>query len=401
MQLSPSDPDIQTILRRIRLGDLDLQPDFQRGEVWTISKKKRLIDSILRNWYVPPVHTVLVADSNKQDVLDGQQRLAAIRDFAEDEFSVDGRIAPVSAEVFALHGLTYSKLPPQVRRAFDAFTIRVIRISDYLPEEPGELFFRLNQITSITAAEQRNAFYGPVRHQVKDLVERFQLEGNSPDTLGFSNSRMAYDDVISKLLCTLETGDLSQQLTASYMSDRFRSERPFEDDAVKLSERSIIIFSLLRRGSDQRLRFNKATLFSWLVVIAAYAKYNAEGYLLKSGPTIISAFESQRMEVKAEPYEFKRFPGNRDLFGARWSELLSLFSDRSTSRVLDTTSVVYRDFVLHLFIVSRCEVPPDHLPFSQGRLLQYEEFIRAMEAEPIAAETVLETVLSPAVWGRI
>src|SRR3954469_11696763 len=54
MKLLPSDPDIQTIVGRIGSGDLDLQPNFQRGEVWTTSKKKKLIDSVLRDWHVPP-----------------------------------------------------------------------------------------------------------------------------------------------------------------------------------------------------------------------------------------------------------------------------------------------------------------------------------------------------------
>jgi hypothetical protein len=167
MRLSPSDPDVQTIVSRIRAGDLDLQPDFQRGEVWSLQKKRRLIDSILRNWHVPPLHTVIVKDTGKQEVLDGQQRLVSIRDFADNLFTVDGFIEPLDAKVKSLHGLYYRDLPDWARRLFDQFTIRVFRITDYEPDEPGELFYRLNRITNLTAAEQRNAFFGPVRKQVR------------------------------------------------------------------------------------------------------------------------------------------------------------------------------------------------------------------------------------------
>lgn len=59
---------------------MDLQPDFQRGEIWTIQKKQKLIDSILRGWKIPPIHVIHNAQS-VDEVLDGQQRLAAIRDF--------------------------------------------------------------------------------------------------------------------------------------------------------------------------------------------------------------------------------------------------------------------------------------------------------------------------------
>jgi hypothetical protein len=146
MKLLPSDPDIQTIVARIESGDLDLQPNFQRGEVWSTSKKKKLIDSILRDWHVPPIH-VVVAPNGKQEVLDGQQRLVSIRDFVRDEFRVDGNIAPYDETIFRLNNLAYSELPAETRRAFDQFTIRVFRLTDYRAGEPGELFFRLNQMT--------------------------------------------------------------------------------------------------------------------------------------------------------------------------------------------------------------------------------------------------------------
>jgi hypothetical protein len=212
MKLHPSDPDIQTIVARIKSGDLDLQPDFQRGEVWSIAKKRRLIDSILRDWHVPPVHVVVDANG-RQVVLDGQQRLVSIRDFVDGEFTVDGATEPHDEAIEKLNGLTYQKLPRDTRRAFDQFTIRVFRLTDYSPEEPGELFFRLNQMTYLTAAEQRNAFFGPVRQQIKQLVQLLE-ENQWSSIIGFSNRRMAYDDVLAKLLCTLEVGTLAKKISA-------------------------------------------------------------------------------------------------------------------------------------------------------------------------------------------
>ncbi|MEO0908549.1 MAG: DUF262 domain-containing protein, partial [Pseudomonadota bacterium] len=60
MKLTPTEPDIATIVSRIDRGDIDLQPDFQRQEVWSVKKKKRLIDTILRGWSIPPVHFVIL-----------------------------------------------------------------------------------------------------------------------------------------------------------------------------------------------------------------------------------------------------------------------------------------------------------------------------------------------------
>ncbi|MEW4278928.1 DUF262 domain-containing protein [Priestia megaterium] len=82
MRLLTSDLDIQTIVAPIQNNDINLQPNFQRGEIWGEPKKK--IDSILRDWHVPPIHVVEVKETAKQDVLDDQQRLVAIRDFFID-----------------------------------------------------------------------------------------------------------------------------------------------------------------------------------------------------------------------------------------------------------------------------------------------------------------------------
>jgi hypothetical protein len=77
MKLAPWEPDLRTIVDRIDGDDIDLQPDFQRQEVWSTSKKKRLIDTILRGWSIPPIHLVVTAD-NRMEVLDGQQRLTVV-----------------------------------------------------------------------------------------------------------------------------------------------------------------------------------------------------------------------------------------------------------------------------------------------------------------------------------
>lgn len=105
---------------------------------------------------------------------------------------MDGNTQPEDDEIRQLDGFSYKELPDFWRRRFDQFTIRVFRITDYSAEEPGELFYRLNQPTNLTAAEQRNVFFGPARQQVKELAEFMQELGMDKTALGFSNSRMAY-----------------------------------------------------------------------------------------------------------------------------------------------------------------------------------------------------------------
>lgn len=208
MRLIPSDPDIKTVFSRIEDGSLDLQPDFQRGEVWSQPKQKLLVDSVLRNWYVPPVHLVRV-DEEQQVVLDGQQRLRALELFMRGRFAVNGKTQPADKAIEALDGLRYDELPDPVRRRFDRFPVRLFELVDYAPEEPSELFFRLNQPATLTEAEKRNAFFGAAREQVRELTKLAEAHGMTAERIGFSSARLAYEDVVARFLWTVEVGNLA------------------------------------------------------------------------------------------------------------------------------------------------------------------------------------------------
>jgi len=53
-------------------------PDFQREEVWPDTRKRLLIDSILKGWHLPKFYFRKV-DEGTFDCVDGQQRLTGQR----------------------------------------------------------------------------------------------------------------------------------------------------------------------------------------------------------------------------------------------------------------------------------------------------------------------------------
>jgi hypothetical protein len=340
MRLVPADPDVQTIVARIKNDDIDLQPDFQRGEVWGQAKQRRLIDSILRNWHVPPIHVIENPESATQDVLDGQQRLVAIRDFVDGVFGVDGNIPPADNAIRALDGLRYSQLPVVWKRRFDQFTIRVFRIIDFEPDEPAELFFRLNQPVALTTAEQRNAFFGPVRTQVKDAVNDL-----STLPIGFSNSRMALDDVVARICLCVERRSIAQRVTASNLTERYRSQQPFDLLTVRTCSDGIRLFKESSTSWLEPVKLNKATLFSWLwfsICLASRAARDAGELLGKT----LSRVESNRVSKAEPPPEIQAaFQLSKDHI----TSLIRLYLDRSSSRVSDVSSVIARDLVLWIF----------------------------------------------------
>lgn len=345
MRLLPSDPDVETIVSRIASQDLDLQPEFQRGEVWTRLKKQRLVDSILRDWHVPPVHVIENSETRKQEVLDGQQRLAAIRDFVNGTFPVDGRIEPFDSAIQALNGMFYKDLPDDWRRQVNRFTIRVFRIVDYKATEPAELFFRLNQPTSLTGAEQRNAFFGPVRQQIKQLVVSLDSESRGKSALGFSNSRMAYDDVLSRTALALKRRTIAEKITSADLTDLYRSEEALADDTIEIL--SCAIQSLgagLRRLEMPAPKFNKATLFSWLIFLVRSAVDGRKMLSAEEWTETFEFFEAFRRKANTNSDWSNRLVARCAPAGP----LFSIYENRSSSRVSDVSSVVLRDAIIWL-----------------------------------------------------
>jgi hypothetical protein len=344
MRLLPSDPDVETIVSRIEAEDLNLQPDFQRGEVWSKVKKQRLVDSILRDWHVPPIHVIELIATRRQEVLDGQQRLVAIRDFYRNEFAIDGTIEPKDPKIARLDGVKYRDLPDDVRRQFNQFTIRIFRIVDYKSSEPAELFFRLNQPTNLTSAEQRNAYFGPVREQVKALVDSLPDYGLQKEFLGFSNSRMAYDDVLCRVALSVERGSIAEKISSSDLVALYRDDSPLSHGTDAKLRTALEVLGEASRFEKLHPRFNKATLYSWIVFLVR----NINGRVVHPIAAddlaeFLAFFEDQRLLGSLGLGATKKEVAGLDL---EW--LFQTYDDRATSRVADVSSVILRDVVIWL-----------------------------------------------------
>jgi hypothetical protein len=352
MRCTATELEIETISTRIKTDDINLQPDFQRGEVWSIPKKRKLIDSILRGWRIPPIH-VIENNNFVDEVLDGQQRLATIRDFLNDEIKVDGNLSPIDDSILKLNGKTFSELDKDTQRKFKKYSVTIIRLTEYSPEEPAELFYRLNQPATLTSAEQRNAFVGDTRNQIRDLVEMFEEAGADKETIGFTNSRMAYDDVISKFCYVLEVGTLKRKITSTDISEKYRSNNPFEIN-VYYEAKSILQFFIESaiKSKDlygKRLSLNKATLFSWLIFIKRYMGKLSTNELSE----LLFEFEHARQlaKGKTEINIFSKIDNelNFSIKYPFYQSMFLIFNQRASMGSTDANSIINRDIILEMF----------------------------------------------------
>ncbi|MEG7336085.1 DUF262 domain-containing protein [Bacillus sp. 0102A] len=353
MKCTVTELEIETIYGRIKGGDLNLSPDFQRGEVWSVAKKKKLIDSILRGWRIPPIHLIETPEYT-DEVLDGQQRLAAIRDFIENRFKIDGNLKPIDKNISTLDNLKFTDLEINYRRKFKKYSLTVIRLTEFSPEEPAELFFRLNQPATLTSAEQRNSYIGDTRNQIKQLVNYFEELGANKETIGFSNSRMAYDDIISKFCYTLELKSLKKKITSSNISEKYRNNDPFSNEVLEEVKDTIEFFTKSsKKGQDKfliaNLNINKATLFSWLV----FSYRNKNNIMMEEMAELIYTFEYAREVIKGKikiiPLGFQKIADLLDS-NVLLNQMLLIFNQRASMGSTDVNSIIYRDIILELYL---------------------------------------------------
>jgi hypothetical protein len=381
VKLEKSDLQLETIVSRINARELDLQPDFQRGEIWDGRRRQRLIDTILREWYVPAIH-IVVDSEGEEVVLDGQQRLAAIRDFFADKVKVDGHIEPHDEFIASLHGLKYSKLPSAVRRAVNRFVLPVITLTEYKPQEPNELFFRLNQAFNLTPPEKRNALHGEARDQVKQLVEDLtQLGLLNSARVGFTNGRLAYDDIVARTCVAIEIGNLRQHIDNTVVENFYRRTEPFSASTIENVHRAAD--QLLRQisESDARVKFNKGTLQTWLL----YCHWApvATGDL---PATLLAEFEHERALAK------RGEPASKEIANRGIIEVVKLYDDRASYRVTDVSSVLVRDLAVHLFSEASFGSPPH---------LGSDALLQQLEREPEFAQLIVADFLEKVQWGSL
>ncbi len=394
MRVEATDPELETLVARIDREDLDLQPEFQRGEVWSRAKKQRLIDSLLRGWHIPPIHVVQIIGSSKQEVLDGQQRLTAIRDFVRDEFPVDGTYQPVEKEIAELNGLLFSELPEPWRRRVMQSTIRVFRIVDYLPDEPGELFFRLNQPTSLTSAEQRNAFIGPVRTQVKEMVNLIEDVGLDKQVLGFSNSRMAYDDIVARVALTVSRESIATKITSNDLAALYRLSKPLSQEITLCVSDAIKTLANAKSTLLNNVRFNKATLYSWIIFIIRATRRSGGKFSSKHLSSFLPEFETARLT-----YDLIGFSGEDAEIRER---MFKAYESRSASRVADVSSVVMRDIAIWLEFYYFCKLNPkfrSDFPFEVVRFSDVRKILKTI-GSPFDEEAIVRETLKVG-WGEI
>jgi hypothetical protein len=162
---------ITDIINWYKSKELVINDTFQRHSVWTPQAKTLLIDTILNELPLPKIFIRTKIDAKQQktikEIVDGQQRIRSIVEFANNEFALNNKSENYS-------GKYYKNLSTEMQEAFLGFTITAEQLLNATDDDVIDIFARLNSYTvSLNAAEKRHASY---QTELKFFIRRMSVK---------------------------------------------------------------------------------------------------------------------------------------------------------------------------------------------------------------------------------
>lgn len=286
---------MSNLIDRFRYDEIELQPDYQRkAGLWTEAQKSRLIESILIS--IPlPFFYFDVRNDEKWEVVDGLQRLTALREFIFDKTLVLSELE----YLIELNGKKFDELPRTYQRKLNESNFFAYLIREGTPDDVMMNIFRRINTGGIplTSGEIRNAcFRGIASNLVKSLAECKSFKIATRNTI--PTERMEDRDLVTRFLAfylqpfTDYQGNMDLFLDNVLSSIKEKSNKNLwtkidSDNVVKAFDRAMklsvelfgkLAFRKMQKNKDGTLvgRYGKINKSMFECISASFAKISTE-----------------------------------------------------------------------------------------------------------------------------
>ncbi|KAI0356390.1 hypothetical protein OH77DRAFT_1401547 [Trametes cingulata] len=220
----------------IHEGVIDLNPPYQRDVVWPEPKQIKVLDSIWRNYYVPPVVFAVYLDDEGEEVrccVDGKQRLTSIQKFFDGQVSVSSHKHWETGKSWWYRRPTTQKnakleVPEKWKKDFAQKTITCIEYRGLSKTLERDIFQRVQLGMPLTAAEKLQAINSPWQEFISELEARFITpEDGLTSTIDVDVGRGRDFQLVAQLVYCCEQYPVHAQPTAKNL-EKFlqRADQP-------------------------------------------------------------------------------------------------------------------------------------------------------------------------------
>lgn len=255
IQVDPYLMTVFQIMRKIELGEINLQPDFQRHVVWDQIRQSRLIESMLIRIPLPAFY-MDARNDNEWLVVDGLQRLWTLDHFYNKK---DIRLRGLEF-VKQVEGRSYDELPRSFQRQIEEtpLSLHVIK-PDTPPEAKFAIFYRINTGGMVlTAQEIRHClFQGKSTVLLKKLAESKEF---MDATTGSINTKRMDDRECVIRFCAFNIQPYTNYKESDlnrFLSNAMQRINEMSEEKIETLENSFLRAMALSRGVFGRYAFRK------------------------------------------------------------------------------------------------------------------------------------------------
>lgn len=329
--------NINQVVKGIENGTITSDNAIQRGFVWDKKRMSLLIDTVLRDYTIPPIYTIKTEEVIKvkskevsvYDLIDGKQRTTTFAKFMNNEFRLEGLETFVQSdgEEVDINGKTFEELDEDMQDTFKSYGLTVYYFSDITDEEISDMMSRLNNGKPLTGTEN-------ARIKAKNLPEIQQLASHKLLTDNLSETALrgyANEDIIIKIALLLNE---QSELSTKNVRNAYETFTFGENTVSEITNILDFVADAIEAATDDKKVIKRITSKANLITVLYVAK--------------------QFMEISKEDYEDKV-----SIYGDKLSQFFDGdngatisedYNEACTNGTMRATNVITRNDELYKFV---------------------------------------------------